>query len=273
MTIGSAHDSAPSPNMFGETASSEDENEPPFALPLDEAVRVIEALLFASDEPLAPSVLEVHVGTTLQPALETLKERYGAGGIVLSEIAGGYALRTAPDLAYLFEDQAAEPRKLSRAALETLAIIAYHQPVTRAEIEEIRGVAASKGTLDVLLETGWARMRGRRRTPGRPVTYGTTPAFLDQFGLPSLSDLPGLDELKGAGLLDAIPNDAGSMGSMGQLPALDGNDPDRAEDPLDESEIAEERSKMALWPEGDATDGAAEETKSQSPAHGAGSDG
>ncbi|MEM6712621.1 MAG: SMC-Scp complex subunit ScpB [Pseudomonadota bacterium] len=221
-------------------------------MPLDDAVRVIEALLFASDGPLLPVVLKHHVGETLNEAVAVLKERYTSGGVTLEDVAGGFALRTAPDLAYLFEDQAAEPKKLSRAALETLAIIAYHQPVTRAEIEDIRGVAASKGTLDVLLETGWARMRGRRRTPGRPVTYGTTPAFLDQFGLPSLSDLPGLDELKGAGLLEAIPTDANTLGSMASLPGFDAEDGGRAEDPIDDNEIAEERSRMALWPDGDA---------------------
>ena len=123
-------------------------------------------------------------------------------------VAGRWAFRTAGDLAFILSRDAVEPRKLSRAAMETLAIVAYHQPVTRAEIEEIRGVATSKGTLDTLLETRWVRIRGRRRTPGRPVTYGTTPVFLDHFGLDAVGDLPGLDELKAAGFLDG-PHPAG----------------------------------------------------------------
>ena len=200
-------------------------------LPFDEALRVAEALLFASDAPLAPSVLQEHLGSGFMNVMNALHERYRQGGVVLMEIAGGYALRTAPDLAHLFQEQASEPKKLSRAALETLAIIAYHQPVTRAEIEDIRGVAASKGTLDVLLETGWVRMRGRRRTPGWPVTYGTTPAFLDHFALATLADLPGLDELKGAGLLDAIP-----QGALAAVPVGDADQLTEAEDPLDDAD-------------------------------------
>ena len=136
--------------------------------------------------------------------LEELKGFYASRGINLVKVAGKWAFRTAEDLAYLLERHATEERRLSKAALETLAIIAYHQPVTRAEIEEIRGVAASAGTLDVLLETGWVRPRGRRRAPGRPITYGTTEEFLDHFGLEPIKDLPGLAELKGAGLLGAI---------------------------------------------------------------------
>ena len=124
-------------------------------------------------------------------------------GVNLVQVAGKWMFRTAGDLSFLLSRDAVEQKRLSRAALETLAIIAYHQPVTRAEIEEIRGVATSKGTLDLLLETGWIRMRGRRRTPGRPVTYGTTEAFLSHFGLDTVADLPGVEELKGAGLLDS----------------------------------------------------------------------
>ncbi len=215
---------------------------------LDEAVRIVEALLFVSDTPVSKALLSQHVGDQLAPAIERLGEKYAGAGVVLMPLAGGYALRTAPDLSYLFDEQASEPKKLSRAALETLAIIAYHQPVTRAEIEEIRGVSASKGTLDVLLETGWVRMRGRRRTPGRPVTYGTTPDFLDQFTLASLGDLPGLDELKGAGLLEAIP--------QGALQAMPGSDSDQLgpdEDPLDDDDAQAERDAMALWPQGDGS--------------------
>jgi segregation and condensation protein B len=127
---------------------------------------------------------------------------YAERGVNLVRVAGKWCFRTAPDLAFALRSEAVEPRRLSRAALETLAIVAYHQPVTRAEIEEIRGVSTAKGTLDLLLETGWVRMRGRRRVPGRPITYGTTDGFLEHFGLDAVGDLPGLDELRGAGLLD-----------------------------------------------------------------------
>jgi segregation and condensation protein B len=215
---------------------------------LHEAVRVAQALLFASDAPLSSAQLAAHIGQEhCDPAIATLRELYAGGGVELLALADGWALRTAPDLAYLFDARAREPRKLSRAALETLAIIAYHQPVTRAEIEDIRGVSANKGTLDVLLETGWVRMRGRRRTPGRPVTYGTSAQFLDQFTLASITDLPGLDELKGAGLLEAIPE-----GAARSLPAglSDQLGPD--EDPLDEADLAAERSALALWPTDDS---------------------
>lgn len=171
---------------------------------LSEALRIAEALIFASPKPVPEEEIAAHLpsGTDIKTVIGRLEALYAGRGIHLMRVGGGWTFRTAPDLAYLFELAAPEPRRLSRAALEMLAIIAYHQPVTRAEIEDIRGVATSKGTLDVLLETGWVRMRGRRRTPGRPVTYGTTPAFLSQFGLDRLSDLPGLDELKGAGFLD-----------------------------------------------------------------------
>jgi segregation and condensation protein B len=132
-----------------------------------------------------------------------LSQRYAGRGVNLVKRGDKWAFRTAEDLGFLLRREEAESRQLSRAALETLAIIAYHQPTTRAEIEEVRGVATGKGTLDILMEAGWIRMRGRRRTPGRPVTYGTTGAFLDHFGLESLGDLPGLEELKGAGLLSS----------------------------------------------------------------------
>nr|WP_244304471.1 SMC-Scp complex subunit ScpB [Roseibium aestuarii] len=167
-----------------------------------------EALLFASADPLSTDELAERLPARADvPALlAELQRFYRTRGVNLVRVAGKWAFRTAEDLKFLMHRNREEQRKLSRAALETLAIIAYHQPVTRAEIEEIRGVSTSKGTLDVLLETGWVRMRGRRRTPGRPVTYGTTSGFLDQFGLDNVRDLPGLEELKGAGLLDsAIP--------------------------------------------------------------------
>ncbi len=167
-------------------------------------LRVIEALLFTASQPLEARAFRPHLsaGADLDALMEALAQDYARRGVNVARVAGGWMLRTAPDLAPALADLAPEQRKLSRAAVEVLAIIAYHQPVTRAEIEEIRGVSTSKGTLDVLLETGWIRLRGRRRAPGRPVTYGTTPAFLVHFGLDSVGDLPGMDELKGAGLLD-----------------------------------------------------------------------
>jgi segregation and condensation protein B len=142
----------------------------------------------------------------VKAALAQLQADYATRGVNLVRIANKWTFRTAGDLAWLMSRESTETRKLSRAAIEVLAIVAYHQPVTRAEIEEIRGVTTSKGTLDVLLETGWIRLRGRRKAPGRPVTYGTTEAFLSHFGLEALTDLPGLDELKGAGLIEgAVP--------------------------------------------------------------------
>lgn len=169
-----------------------------------QALRVVEALLFASTAPLSAEELgrSVPAGIAVETVLERLAELYQPRGVNLRQVAGGWAFRTAPDLGYLLAAEAEPPRKLSRAALEVLAIIAYHQPVTRAEIEEIRGVATAKGTLDILLEAGWVRLRGRRRSPGRPVTYGTTPGFLDHFGLDRIDDLPGLDELKGSGFIE-----------------------------------------------------------------------
>src|SRR5919199_5719945 len=169
-----------------------------------EAMRVAESLLFASAEPLSSQELAGRLpeGADIEAVLSDLVGHYAARGVNLVRIAGKWSFRTASDLAFLLARDVVEPRKLSRAAMETLAIVAYHQPVTRAEIEEIRGVATSKGTLDALLETGWVRLRGRRRAPGRPVTYGTTAGFLEHFGLNAIDDLPGLDELKGAGLLD-----------------------------------------------------------------------
>ena len=173
------------------------------------SVRAVEAMLFASREPIGADELTARLepGVEVGRILADLRTLYASRGVNLVEVAGKWMFRTAPDLAYLLRQEAVEPKKLSRAALETLAIIAYHQPVTRAEIEEIRGVTANKGTLDVLLETGWIRMRGRRRTPGRPLTYGTTEAFLVHFGLDAISDLPGVEDLKGAGFLEgAIPS-------------------------------------------------------------------
>jgi segregation and condensation protein B len=168
-------------------------------------LRIVEALLFASAEPLAATELAAYLGEGIDPdrLLEELQARYAGRGINLVRRGDKWAFRTAEDLGFLLRREQTESRTLSRAALETLAIIAYHQPATRAEVEEVRGVATGRGTLDLLMEAGWVRMRGRRRTPGRPVTYGTTDAFLDHFGLESLADLPGLEELKGAGLLSS----------------------------------------------------------------------
>jgi segregation and condensation protein B len=170
-----------------------------------EELRILEALLFAAEEPLDEKTLSAPLpeGTDLRALLAELQNEYACRGVNLVRVAGKWMLRTASDLAWLLTREAVVQRKLSRAAIETLAIVAYHQPVTRAEIEEIRGVSTSKGSLDVLLETGWVRLRGRRKAPGRPVTYGTSEAFLAHFGLEALADLPGLDELKGAGLIEA----------------------------------------------------------------------
>jgi len=169
-----------------------------------EELRILEALLFAADEPLDEKVLAARMpaGIDVRALLTHLQQEYASRGVNLVRVGGKWSLRTAGDLAWLLTKESVVTRKLSRAAVETLAIVAYHQPVTRAEIEEIRGVTTSKGTLDVLLETGWIRLRGRRKAPGRPVTYGTTEAFLSHFGLDVLGDLPGLDELKGAGLIE-----------------------------------------------------------------------
>ncbi len=169
-----------------------------------EELRLLEALLFAAAEPLDDETLAARLpeGVDLPAAMRRLQDEYAPRGVNLVRIAGKWSFRTANDLAWLMSHNSVEPRKLSRAATETLAIIAYHQPVTRAEIEDVRGVSASKGTLDVLLETGWIRPRGRRKTPGRPITFGTTEAFLSHFGLDAIDDLPGLEELRGAGLVE-----------------------------------------------------------------------
>lgn len=206
-------------------------------LHLAETTRMAEAIIFASAEPVTEKQLAERLpeGADIQAALAELQAIYARRGVNLLRIGNAWAFRTAGDLAFLMSRDAVQPRKLSRAALEVLAIIAYHQPVTRAEIEEIRGVETSKGTLDTLLETEWVRMRGRRRTPGRPVTYGTTDAFLDHFSLEEIRDLPGMEELKGAGLLSA------RMPSNFSIP-LPPADPDLLtddEDPLDDIDLEE----------------------------------
>lgn len=174
------------------------------ALPLLH-LRIVEAALFASVEPVEETALALRlpVDADVPRLLRALAEDYAGRGVNLRRVGEAWAFRTAPDVAAALSEGAVEPKKLSRAAVETLAIIAYHQPATRAEIEEIRGVATSRGTLETLLEAGFIRLRGRRKTPGRPVTFGTTRGFLDHFGLEQVSDLPGLAEMKAAGLLDA----------------------------------------------------------------------
>jgi len=217
-----------------------------------ETLRILEALLFAASEPLDETRLAGYLkpGEPVGALLEELKGFYAGRGVTLVRVAGKWAFRTADDLAYLLERHATEERKLSRAALETLAIVAYHQPVTRAEIEEIRGVSTSKGTIDVLLETGWIRPRGRRRAPGRPVTYGTTEGFLDHFGLDQIRDLPGLAELKGAGLLDGNLPPGFSVPEPTDVARLM---PDEL--PLDAGDGEEEQAEMALdLPAADETD-------------------
>jgi segregation and condensation protein B len=182
-----------------------DDEPPPNSDARPEGLRLLEALLFAANEPLDEKTLgnRMPEGTDVHALLMRLQEEYALRGVNLVHIGNKWAFRTANDLRWLLTHEIIEQKKLSRAAIETLAIIAYHQPVTRHEIEEIRGVSTAKGTLDVLLETGWVRLRGRRKSPGRPLTYGTSEQFLSHFGLEHLSDLPGLEDLKGLGLFDA----------------------------------------------------------------------
>jgi segregation and condensation protein B len=171
----------------------------------DDLLRALEAALFAAEAPMTPAELMAVIGTeTLGDALPRLARLYAGRGIELVERGGRWHFQTAADLAHILRRTREEPRKLSRAGIETLAIIAYHEPVSRAEIEAIRGVQISKGTIDVLLEAGWIRPAGRRETPGRPLLYATTPAFLTHFGLQSRRDLPGIADLKAAGLLDPV---------------------------------------------------------------------
>ncbi|MBN9030426.1 SMC-Scp complex subunit ScpB [Rhizobium sp. YJ-22] len=201
-----------------------------------EAERIAEALIFASAQPVSErSIAErLPAGIDARAVLARLKAAYAPRGVNLVQVEDHWAFRTAADLSFVLRSGETEARKLSRAALEVLAIIAYHQPVTRAEIEEIRGVQTSKGTVDVLMEAGWVRFRGRRRSPGRPVTFGTTRDFLDHFGLETLRDLPGLEELKGAGLLSGrIP-----PGFRMPLPPAD-DELAEDEDPMTASDIEE----------------------------------
>jgi segregation and condensation protein B len=198
-------------------------------------LRLVEALLFASAEPLGEDAIaeRLPAGADVSALLARLAQDYAGRGVELRRVAGKWAFRTALDLAPALRIETIEDKRLSRAQLETLAIVAYHQPVTRAEIEDIRGVSTSRGTLDILLDTGWVRMRGRRRSPGRPVTYGTTEAFLIHFSLDSIKDLPGLDELKGTGLMDARVPAGFAIPMPDDDPALRPE-----EDPLDPMELA-----------------------------------
>jgi segregation and condensation protein B len=177
------------------------------APPMGEQERMVEAILFASAEPVSVADMAARMphGSDPAEALVHLRKRYEGRGVNLVRVGDAWAMRTAPDLGYLMQKETVETRKLSRAAIETLAIIAYHQPVTRAEIEEIRGVSVSRGTIDQLIEMEWIRFGRRRMTPGRPVTFVVTPDFLDHFGLESARDLPGLKELRSAGLLESRP--------------------------------------------------------------------
>jgi len=199
-----------------------------------EELRLLEAMLFASAEPLDEATLAARLPAELDvpAALARLQEEYALRGVNLVRVGGKWTFRTASDLSWLLSKETIETRKLSRAAIETLAIVAYHQPVTRTEIEEIRGVSTSKGSVDVLLQTGWIRPRGRRRAPGRPVTYGTTDAFLSHFGLDALDDLPGIEELKGSGLLDGRLPPGFSVPLPSDDPALRDD-----EDPLEPSDL------------------------------------
>lgn len=202
--------------------------------PWDGPLRLLEALLFSAVEPMGELSLAGRLEIGLKETralLRRLQQDYAAHGVHLVQAEGRWAFRTAPDLAHHFRTQEESRRRLSKAAQETLAIIAYHQPVTRAEIESIRGVAVSKGTLDLLLETGWIKPGKRREVPGRPLTWLTSPAFLDHFGLSSLQDLPGVDDLRAAGLLDARPVLTAIPGRRGESDDAEGDDsPEEADD-------------------------------------------
>ncbi|MEM9267340.1 MAG: SMC-Scp complex subunit ScpB [Pseudomonadota bacterium] len=199
------------------------------APPIAEQERMLEAMLFATDAPMTLKQMAARMphGSDPAEALVHLRKRYEGRGVHLAKIGEGYAFRTAPDLGFLMSRDVKDERKLSRAAIETLAIIAYHQPVTRADIEEIRGVSVSRGTLDLLLELEWVRLGRRLMKPGRPVTFVTTQGFLDHFGLESARDLPGIKELRAAGLLDSRVAPGAALGAADEdLEAEDGPEED-----------------------------------------------
>ena len=198
--------------------------------------RMVEALLFAAHEPLSAAAMAARLpeGADVGRAIADLRVRYAGRGVELECVADRWRFRTAPDLAFLMQETRDETRRLSRAAMEILAIVAYHQPVTRSEIEAVRGVGLSRGTLDLLLELGWVKMRGRRRSPGRPITFGTTDAFLEHFGLAGLADLPGASEMRAAGLLSLdLPPGFATPDPLAATAAAD-------EDPLDAEDIQPE---------------------------------
>ena len=203
----------------------------------DDLVRGVEAALFAAEEPLTAEQLSAHLGgADVREALGELEAHYRERGVRLVERGKRWQFQTAPDLAHLLRREKEQVRRLSRAATEVLAIVAYHEPVSRAEIEAIRGVQTSAGTLDVLMEAGWVRAAGRREVPGRPVIYATTPEFLSHFGLTSRKDLPGIDELKAAGLLDPVDEAYEALSTSGDDEP--GEQPDEPEDAADEAEEA-----------------------------------
>jgi segregation and condensation protein B len=203
-----------------------------------QARRIMEAVIFAAGRPVDIETLAAQLpeGADVEDGLAALAAHYRHRGIQLAKVAGGWSFRTAPDLAGHLTVHRVVRRRLSRAALETLAIIAYHQPATRAEVEDIRGVGLGRGTLDLLLEAGWIAPKGRRRTPGRPITWVTTPAFLEHFGLDGLDDLPGLDELEAAGLLASAAPQAGEAGEAPAEPPPDGEEEGGAPEPVEELE-------------------------------------
>jgi segregation and condensation protein B len=198
----------------------------------DDLVRAVEATLLASEAPMSAEAISVHLGgAEVKAALAQLEEHYRDRGVQLVERGKRWHFQTAPDLAHLLRREREEVRRLSRAATEVLAIVAYHEPVSRAEIEAIRGVQTAKGTLDVLMEAGWVRIVGRREVPGRPVIYATTPDFLTHFGLESRKDLPGIDELRAAGLLDPVEDAlAAAMEVPGEADAAPEEDHEEAAD-------------------------------------------
>ena len=208
--------------------------------PQDDLTRAVEATLFAAEQPMSAEAISLHLGgAAVQGALADLAATYAGRGIELVERGGRWHFQTAPDLAHLLRREREDVRRLSRAATEVLAIVAYHEPVSRAEIESIRGVQTAKGTLDVLMEAGWVRITGRREVPGRPVIYATTPDFLTHFGLASRKDLPGIDDLRAAGLLDPVEDALAA--------ALDGPEdgPDEADAPENPTGALESEDESA----------------------------
>jgi segregation and condensation protein B len=202
--------------------------------PPDDLVRAVEATLFATEQPMTIEQISAHLGQAdVRQAMAALQAHYAGRGIHLVERGKRWHFETAPDLAHLLRREREEPRRLSRAATEVLAIVAYHEPVSRAEIEAIRGVQTAKGTLDVLMEAGWVRVAGRREVPGRPVIYATTPEFLAHFGLPTLKELPGVDELRAAGLLDPVDDEM-----IGAVLGSDQEDVALQQDPGDDGVVS-----------------------------------